>query len=443
MTVLTSNPQRPLHTRAHSTSTAFNGQPQSKTRAVRSKSLAGPPPAKSAGLGFLSGGLPIGTSPQLYPQHSVSPLPDVEALGLPPASVSELRQRTQQLIQNSITSTRINAAPFDQSAFPYPSLATYAGEVPMHMQADDYALFQAMEQFGIGNSYANNTQAVPALSLGHNRQSSNMSNVLDPPRFAHSRTGSHASRTRSRASSRASDGVVLEGREAYGPSKTLWLGNLDVQVSKGMIYEEFERYGPIDSIRVLPEKTCAFVNFVSSTSAVNAHEDILQRQGGLMLSLNKTAPVLLGFGKDNPHQRTASTLSAAFSTSGETSTGTNVCPHHTAPTRAIRIERVPENVSSTTLSQILSPFGSVENTRILPGKRHGFINFELLDSAVAAYESLNGKPLFGPGFGPVRVDFARVPTRAPSQLKVTFMTGDNLAEALRTVKGADTVPMER
>ncbi|ODN98087.1 hypothetical protein I350_07729 [Cryptococcus amylolentus CBS 6273] len=443
MPALTSDPPRSHHTRAHSTSTAFNGQPQSKTRAARSKSLAGPPPAKSAGLGSLSGGLPTGPSPQLHPYGSISSLPDVEALGLPPASVSELRQRTQQLIQNSITSTRINATPFDQPTFQFPSLATLPGEVPLHMQADDYALLQAMEQFGVGNSYANNTQAVSTLNLGHNRQSSSISNVFDPPRFAHSRTGSRASRARSRASSRASDTFVTEGREAYGPSKTLWLGNLDVQVTKGMIYEEFERYGPIENIRVLPEKTCAFVNFVNSTSAVTAHEDILKRQGGVVLSLNKTAPVLLGFGKDNAHRRTASTLSAAFSTSAETTTGNDGCPHGMAPTRAIRIERVPQNVSSTTLSQIFSPFGSVENTRILPGKRHGFVNFELLDSAVAAYESLNGKPLFGPDFGPVRIDFARVPTRAPSQLKVTFLAGDSLAEALGTVKGADSVPMER
>ncbi|KIR27628.1 hypothetical protein I309_03551 [Cryptococcus deuterogattii LA55] len=76
-------------------------------------------------------------------------------------------------------------------------------------------------------------------------------------------------------------------------------------------------------------------------------------------------------------------------------------------------------------------------------KRHGFINFERLDSAVAAYEAFNDKKIFGAYRGPIQVDFARVPTRAPSDMTFDTATGMSLGDAFNLVGGASTVPMDK
>ncbi|OWZ37557.1 hypothetical protein C351_04422 [Cryptococcus neoformans c8] len=109
--------------------------------------------------------------------------------------------------------------------------------------------------------------------------------------------------------------------------------------------------------------------------------------------------------------------------------------------RAIKIAKVP-----TLLHEVVSSFfgfGFVEDSRILPGKRHGFINFERLDSAVAAYEAFNGKEIFSAHHGPIQIDFARVPTRAPSDMPFGIVADMGLKDSLNFVDGASTVPIEQ
>ncbi len=53
-------------------------------------------------------------------------------------------------------------------------------------------------------------------------------------------------------------------------SRHLWIGNIGTEVTEKDIIQEFKAFGEIESLRVLPDKHCAFVNFVNEKSAVDA-----------------------------------------------------------------------------------------------------------------------------------------------------------------------------
>lgn len=56
------------------------------------------------------------------------------------------------------------------------------------------------------------------------------------------------------------------------PSRHLWLGNVCLRPSKTVLFSLFSRYGPVESVRIFPGKTFAFVNFQQSQHAARAKE---------------------------------------------------------------------------------------------------------------------------------------------------------------------------
>jgi len=79
------------------------------------------------------------------------------------------------------------------------------------------------------------------------------------------------------------------------------------------------------------------------------------------------------------------------------------------PSRALWLGNIPSSTTVSSLNVIFSNFGPIESTRVLTHKNCGFVNFENVESAVAAYTQLNGKEIF-PGAGPVRLGFGKAPS---------------------------------
>lgn len=55
----------------------------------------------------------------------------------------------------------------------------------------------------------------------------------------------------------------------------------------------FSPFGPVESLKVIPDKECAFVNFMRVEDAMRAKEDISERRGGRI----GNATVRVGYGK--------------------------------------------------------------------------------------------------------------------------------------------------
>lgn len=178
---------------------------------------------------------------------------------LPPASLSELRNRTQQAIERCGTVSRHNSL--------LSSLQTTRGRsrittdnISYYMQADNQVVHQAMEHFGMhDSSYTVAAQLFQYYDEDVSRGTQDQTLLRSYPLLLGMPNvpgGRSVVRIHSGIASDNSQhqNQPLDLRNPQSPSKTLWIGNLDVQVSKDMIYDVFEQYGPIEDIRVLPEK---------------------------------------------------------------------------------------------------------------------------------------------------------------------------------------------
>ncbi|KAL8807808.1 MAG: hypothetical protein Q9182_000457 [Xanthomendoza sp. 2 TL-2023] len=79
------------------------------------------------------------------------------------------------------------------------------------------------------------------------------------------------------------------------------------------------------------------------------------------------------------------------------------------PTRALWLGNIPASTTVTSLQAIFQVYGNIESTRVLVHKNCGFVNFENIDSAIAAKTHKNGTEIF-PGAGPVRIGYAKAPS---------------------------------
>ncbi|KAF8634349.1 hypothetical protein AX15_000961 [Amanita polypyramis BW_CC] len=250
------------------------------------------------------------------------------------------------------------------------------------------------------------------------------------------------------------------------PTRSLWIGNLDSAVTREQLIHVFAPYGAIESLRLLPEKECGFVNFVEQADAVRAKEDVLNRLGG-NIGMPNGQTVRIGFGKadsapiapakGNPVSPSpTSPNGGAGKLSGPNGTSNSMDAQlQSTPTRALWIGSIPSTTTPATILNVFSPYGPIESARVLTHKNCGFINFERLDDAVRARKALNGRDVLGSDVGAVRIGFAKVPVKSGQDVGVGLDENSNVPQgvgdlsvgatihALRTVKGASTLPADQ
>ncbi|WWC99410.1 hypothetical protein V866_006313 [Kwoniella sp. B9012] len=461
-----------------------------------------------------------------------------DATHLAPASMVELRNQAQRAIHNSGPASRLRASTVSNFARPFrPSVTNgnlFKGNNGHEGRNDDEeALARAIDNLGMydqngypvsnsqlgnlytssglytskestrprattigaldhpvrkpmtrGNSYLASIPQSPVhaehLSSPYGYPNQINSKSRDPSRGPRLSISSHTSRT-------GTPDVDKGTSTPQVPTRSLWIGNLDVNATSDALLHVFAPYGAIESVRMLPEKTCAFVNFMEKTDAIRARDDVLNRMGGHVSALSETAPVRIGFGKidsapNGPSLNTTATTAAppppnlVFTAGGPAAapvplpgqpatvttpaitvpppTSTTVSAdsldtkdgdQSALPTRALWIGSIPGTTSPSTLLQVFSPFGSVESARVLMNKCCGFVNFERLDSAVSARNALNGRDILGSDVGAIRIGFARVPTKSPTLggPEDDISSPGKLGDALNTVQGAASVSTEQ
>ncbi|KAF7304684.1 hypothetical protein MKEN_01182500 [Mycena kentingensis (nom. inval.)] len=255
-----------------------------------------------------------------------------------------------------------------------------------------------------------------------------------------------------------------QSSQVQTPTRSLWIGNLDGVVTSEQLIHVFAPYGAIESLRLLPEKECGFVNFVDIADAIRAKEDVLNRLGG-NIGMPNGQTVRIGFGKaDSAPVAPAkgAPASPAPASPGTTKTNNNSnsalggMELQSSPTRALWIGSIPSTTTPATILSVFSPYGPIESARVLTHKNCGFINFERLDDAVRARKALNGRDVLGSDVGAIRIGFAKVPVKNATEggsgseesPTVTVQGVGDLSvgatiHALRTVKGASTIPADQ
>ncbi|KAJ3192721.1 hypothetical protein HK101_006085 [Irineochytrium annulatum] len=173
------------------------------------------------------------------------------------------------------------------------------------------------------------------------------------------------------------------------PTRSLWIGNVDPSLSPADLLTFFGPFGPVESLRILPEKECAFINFVRIEDAIAAREEM---HGARVAGTS----VRLGYGR-------AEAIGDSLGMQ---------------PTKSLWIGNIPPTTDPSDLESIFSAYGPVESARVLTHKNCGFVNFDRLEDAMEARKSMNGKEISG---SVVKIGYAKVPSK--SELAAAGMLG--------------------
>ena len=181
-------------------------------------------------------------------------------------------------------------------------------------------------------------------------------------------------------------------------SRTLWLGDIQPVHTEDALTIYFERFGKLDSIRVLHAKNIAFVNFLNVQDAARAKEAVSQEPiCGVHVQHNfaKSAQVATG-------------------PAGKVALGENEIPSNIVWIGGLLIPPLTE----TFLNELFAGFPGLINVVVYEEKKIAFVNFQSIQHATLARNSIIGKPLGGV---PVKVCFGK-PPNSSNQVCVVFFS---------------------
>jgi len=151
------------------------------------------------------------------------------------------------------------------------------------------------------------------------------------------------------------------------PTKSIWLGNVDPQTSDNDLQSMVSRFGPIESVKILPAKNCAFVKFADIDAAIAAHSAL---QGAILHGQH----LKVGWGKPEPTPRD------------------DLGP---PPCRNLWLGNIGPEVNEEIIRSHFGQFGVIDKVRLLPAKNCAFVNFASLESAVRSKQHMQGAMIAG------------------------------------------------
>ncbi|PCH36596.1 hypothetical protein WOLCODRAFT_28674 [Wolfiporia cocos MD-104 SS10] len=151
--------------------------------------------------------------------------------------------------------------------------------------------------------------------------------------------------------------------------RTVYVGNLPATASVDELLN-LVHFGPLESIRVLPEKSCVFLSFLDGATAAAFHADALIKK----LSLHGQE-LKIGWGKPSP---VPSAVALAIQQSNAS--------------RNVYLGGLDENVTEEQLRDDLSRFGLIDQVKIVRDKNIGFVHFLSISIANKVVNTLPTEP---------------------------------------------------
>lgn len=147
--------------------------------------------------------------------------------------------------------------------------------------------------------------------------------------------------------------------------RTIYIGNIPSETTVNEILSQVKT-GPIESVRLLPDKSCAFISFLDPSQAALFYEDAILKK----LSFHgKEAKI--GWGKPSS---ISSTVMLAVKQSGAT--------------RNVYLGNLPENITEEEIREDLNKFGTIDQIKIIKNKGIGFVHFLSISNAMKAVQQL-------------------------------------------------------
>ncbi|TDL16903.1 hypothetical protein BD410DRAFT_886375 [Rickenella mellea] len=157
------------------------------------------------------------------------------------------------------------------------------------------------------------------------------------------------------------------GNNATG--RTVYVGNLPSTASVDELLN-LVHFGPLESVRVLPEKSCVFLSFLDGTTAAAFHTDATIKK----LALHGQE-LKIGWGKP-------SAVPAQVQLNLQQSNAS----------RNVYIGGLDENMTEEMLRDDLSRFGLIDQVKIVRDKNIGFVHFLSISTAAKVVGTLPTEP---------------------------------------------------
>ncbi|KAI9718315.1 MAG: hypothetical protein M1828_006779 [Chrysothrix sp. TS-e1954] len=150
-----------------------------------------------------------------------------------------------------------------------------------------------------------------------------------------------------------------------GTSRTVYLGNIPTDTSAEEILSHV-RSGQIESVRLLPDKNCAFISFIDGSAAVHFHSDAILKK----LSI-RGQDIKIGWGKPS---QVPSSVALAIQQSGAS--------------RNVYLGNLPAETTEEELREDLGKFGPLDTVKLVRDKAIGFVHFLSIGHAIKAVTQL-------------------------------------------------------
>ncbi|KAK2070660.1 hypothetical protein P8C59_005137 [Phyllachora maydis] len=154
-----------------------------------------------------------------------------------------------------------------------------------------------------------------------------------------------------------------------GTSRTVYLGNIPPDTSAEEMLGHV-RSGQIESVRLLPDKNCAFISFLDASSAAHFHSDAILKKLCI-----KGQDIKIGWGKPS-----------------QVPTSVALAVQQSSASRNVFLGNLPDDISEQELREDLGKFGAIDTVKIVREKSIAFIHFLSIANAVKAVNQLPQEP---------------------------------------------------
>ncbi|ORY02906.1 hypothetical protein K493DRAFT_297702 [Basidiobolus meristosporus CBS 931.73] len=161
---------------------------------------------------------------------------------------------------------------------------------------------------------------------------------------------------------------IQNGNTYGGMGRTIYVGNISSDTPVDEVLGQV-RGGPIESVKLLPEKNCIFISFLDGNSAHAFYHDANTKK--IML---RGQDLKVGWGKPSP---VPSNVLVAV---------------QTGATRNVYLGSLDEFTNEDSLREELSVFGPIDTIKIIREKNIGFVHFLSITNAVKCVATLQSDP---------------------------------------------------
>lgn len=152
-------------------------------------------------------------------------------------------------------------------------------------------------------------------------------------------------------------------------SRTVYLGNIPNDASAEEILNHV-RSGQVESVRLLPDKNCAFISFLDGCSATHFHSDAILKRLNI-----KGQDIKIGWGKPS-----------------QVSTSVALAVQQSGASRNVYLGNLAEDITEEEIKADLSKFGPIDTVKIVREKAIAFVHFLSISHAMKAVAQLPQDP---------------------------------------------------